>query len=106
MFTFIPGRSRSLSEKRGKGRSSGFIRTNPSGFCISDAVFAKNMLGAMPIEQVIAGPMWFFRSFLIFIARFSAFSGFLSSPIRRQAASSIEQILLMCRVFSTSSIIR
>lgn len=48
-----PGRSVSFSVNNLVGMSSGFITVKPLGFTILVAIFAKYLLGAIPIEQVI-----------------------------------------------------
>ena len=45
-----------LEAEQISGRSSLVITTSPSGFCRSDPTLPRNMLGAMPIEQVRHSP--------------------------------------------------
>ena len=55
----------------------------PSGFCMSDAIFARSLLGAMPMEQV--SPVAPLTLFLISSAISSG--GLLISDISRNASS-------------------
>ena len=48
----IPHRSRKSRACKACGKSACSITVNPSGLFMSDAVLARNLFGAMPIEQV------------------------------------------------------
>ena len=77
----MPQKSRNSSACSLCGRSSISSTVRPSGFCMSEAVLARNRLGAMPMEQRIQSNSFAIRC-LIRSAMAMALSRWRSRPIR------------------------
>jgi hypothetical protein len=74
-----------------RGQIPCLITTSPSGFCMSEAVFARNGFGAMPMEQRKNSPTLAAMVRLIFRANSIAFSRSHNRPVNSQTISSIDQ---------------
>lgn len=74
----------------------------PSGFCILEAIFARYLLGAIPIEQLMYSPTLSRIAFFIILPIDMASFSLQYLPVSLQAPSSIENIWSTCRYKSIS----